>query len=80
MCAAARGGYGVPDARSRQEFILLSDVLGVSALVDALNKLPEEPEDTGPSGESDAPPVPPQDPSTKALAREVGEWLETYIE
>ena len=49
-------------------------------VVDALNKLPEDPKDARPSGESDALPVPPQDPSMKALTREVGEWLETYIE
>ena len=47
-------------------------------VIDALNKLPESPEPDAVDNDRDGIPAP-QDASTKALAREVGEWLEAFI-
>ena len=48
-------------------------------VIDALNKLPDSPEPDAVDDDRDGIPAP-QDASTKALAREVGEWLEAFIE
>ena len=49
-------------------------------IVDVVNKLPDVQEDASQARfEEDSGLPPPQDAETKALAREVGEWLEAYI-